>query len=159
MQKSVIEQSKLHDERYRLQTYTEDCLSKLTEAGDKALKYLHERGFHSSGKLRKHKIDADEPDHIPTLLSAIQDTVVIFDLYVKVMNSTPLDDAGYSKTWDGAIKRVLNELGNCFIYGMLSQCHSTSAIIGQCGLGCLICIVYIYAFVCSLLSAVLSDCV
>jgi hypothetical protein len=117
MQKSVIEQSKLHDERYRLQTYNEDCLHKLTEAGDKALKYLHERGFHSSGKLRKHKAEEDEPDHVPSLLTVIQDTVVIFDLYTKVMNSTPLDDAGYAKTWEGSIKRVLNELGNCFIYG------------------------------------------
>ena len=42
LQKSVSEQSKLHDEKYKLQTLIEDCVLKLTESGEQALKYLYD---------------------------------------------------------------------------------------------------------------------
>lgn len=115
LSKSVGEQSKLHDEKYRLHIANEDSVVKLGEVADKALAYLYKRGFHSSGKLRKHLVD--EEMFIPTLDTACADLSVIFDLYIKCMQDNAVfDDAGYSKSWSGVAKRLSEELSSCFVY-------------------------------------------
>ena len=47
LQKTVLEQSKLHDEKYKMQTLNEDSVLKLTEHGDYALKYLYDVSYMS----------------------------------------------------------------------------------------------------------------
>jgi hypothetical protein len=66
-----------------------------------------------------------EEDYVPTLNSAANDLSVIFDLYIKSMQDTKsFDDSGYASTWEGAAKRISNELGNCFDYGTyIPLCH------------------------------------
>jgi len=115
LSKSVGEQSKLHDEKYKLNISSEDSVVKLSEVGDRALEYLHKRGFHSSGKLRKH-VDESQPIFNPTSDTSCADLSVIFDLYIKCMQEhTSFDDAGYSKSWTGVAKRLSEELNNCFV--------------------------------------------
>jgi len=109
LQQSVMEQSKLHDEKHRLEKEDKNCAKELREEGEKALNFLEEKGFAHINPLKNFKAN----DY--NLPLAVAENNKILDTLMKAIESKP-DDKGYFKSWEGLSNRLTTEMHNCFQY-------------------------------------------
>ena len=109
LQQSVMEQSKLHDEKHRLEKKIEDCAKQLREAGEKSLNFIEERGYSDINPLKNYKAN----DY--NLLTTVAENNKILETLTIAIQSNP-DDKGYFKSWEGLSNRLTTEMHNCFQY-------------------------------------------
>jgi len=109
LQQSVMEQSKLHDEKHRLEKKAEDCSKQLREKCEKVINFLEEKGYSHLNPLKNFKAN----DY--NLITAVAENNKIIETLISAVQSNP-DDKGYFKSWEGLSNRLTTEMHNCFQY-------------------------------------------